>query len=988
MKIVELHIYGYGKLENVTIHINNHQVLYGQNEAGKTTLMSFIHSMLFGFPTKQQSISRYEPKNHSKYGGKLVMELEGSDGEVIVERVKGKATGDVTVMFHDGRIEGEEYLTTLLNGMDRLTFENIFSFNLNGLQDIHRIREEDLNRFLFSAGSTGADTLLALEDTWEKEQSQLFKKSGKKPEINQLIHELRVEEKALKVAKDKNQEYKPLQDDKQRIIAENKQLEGNLEKLEENLIQHKELVQAWDLYQEYYVLKEKLERLKEYESFPSNGLNRYKTLIERRNNCQLGLETLQKKHQSLKEKCNAFTPNSLIVDKYSTLESLVSNYSHVVSWQERLADISRRLSHTEEQINDSIRELDLSIKSYEDIISIDTSMVKSEEVKTLLDQRLQLEHQVEQVRKSEKIEIVKLQKLEEKCSGVERELLEEGEFQSLVKKKKQLEEQQKKSEKIEWLTNQIRILEGQKSSSSLIPVLFFTLSISVGVWGMLQRDWFLSIIGCVTAILSIFQFLRNRQNKNHSLIQSLRQEVASIQSDFVDEAEREREFVHIENTFEEQVRLREEWKHWIVKIEEANEICGEISKERESLDSSLNQSSFKIIQVLNSLNLPRNLHWTMLDEAYRKIKDLIKKCEQYKQLHNEKVFFEEKLEEFQADCKLLVESVDVTYTSISETVIRIKDILYKHKENQLAYSQYVVELSEVEETIQQNTTNLNSILRDIKNLKESVEVVDDEAFLSYGKAHEQYVTVKDRVLLLYQQLGERILFLGEKYEEKSEIQLQLHQLQQSLQEYKNKLKNNQEHLAEIQYKMDRLEEGTEYTKQLYRYYEKKEELNALAKRWATFAIAQKSLQKTIEHYKRDRLPTVIKNAEYYFSILTRERYTSIFVYEENEIQVRDKNGQLFKSNELSQGTKEQLYLSFRLALVRFMKKRFPLPIIIDDGLVNFDIERATSFIQLLETEFKDQQFLFFTCHEHIATAFKQSGFLNLETDLLKSVAVN
>ena len=97
MKIIEIYIYGYGKFENVKFsNVHSQQVFYGENEAGKSTIMSFIHSILFGFATKQQSELRYEPKKGAKYGGQLTVVFPGK-GKIIIERVKGKATGDVAV---------------------------------------------------------------------------------------------------------------------------------------------------------------------------------------------------------------------------------------------------------------------------------------------------------------------------------------------------------------------------------------------------------------------------------------------------------------------------------------------------------------------------------------------------------------------------------------------------------------------------------------------------------------------------------------------------------------------------------------------------------------------------------------------------------------------------------------------------------------------------------------------------------------------------
>ena len=72
MQIKSLHIYGFGKFIDYRIEdLASLQVIYGENEAGKSTIMAFIHCILFGFPSRQQAILRYEPKAHSAYGGKI-----------------------------------------------------------------------------------------------------------------------------------------------------------------------------------------------------------------------------------------------------------------------------------------------------------------------------------------------------------------------------------------------------------------------------------------------------------------------------------------------------------------------------------------------------------------------------------------------------------------------------------------------------------------------------------------------------------------------------------------------------------------------------------------------------------------------------------------------------------------------------------------------------------------------------------------------------
>lgn len=50
MKIKRLTIYGFGKFHDVSLDLDQHfQLIYGPNEAGKSTLVEFITSLLFGF---------------------------------------------------------------------------------------------------------------------------------------------------------------------------------------------------------------------------------------------------------------------------------------------------------------------------------------------------------------------------------------------------------------------------------------------------------------------------------------------------------------------------------------------------------------------------------------------------------------------------------------------------------------------------------------------------------------------------------------------------------------------------------------------------------------------------------------------------------------------------------------------------------------------------------------------------------------------------
>ena len=86
MRLLELHIDGFGKFHDRTISFNDGiNIIYGKNEAGKSTLHTFIRGMLFGIErgrgraAKNDLYTKYEPwENSGTYEGWLRLEKDGT----------------------------------------------------------------------------------------------------------------------------------------------------------------------------------------------------------------------------------------------------------------------------------------------------------------------------------------------------------------------------------------------------------------------------------------------------------------------------------------------------------------------------------------------------------------------------------------------------------------------------------------------------------------------------------------------------------------------------------------------------------------------------------------------------------------------------------------------------------------------------------------------------------------------------------------------
>ncbi|MDZ4849759.1 MAG: AAA family ATPase [Pirellulaceae bacterium] len=71
---------------------------------------------------------------------------------------------------------------------------------------------------------------------------------------------------------------------------------------------------------------------------------------------------------------------------------------------------------------------------------------------------------------------------------------------------------------------------------------------------------------------------------------------------------------------------------------------------------------------------------------------------------------------------------------------------------------------------------------------------------------------------------------------------------------------------------------------------------------------------------------------------------------------------------MSEGTCDQLYLALRLAsLESWLADHPPIPLVIDDILVNFDDQRSTAALKVLAELSKKTQIILFTHHQHLVT---------------------
>jgi len=147
------------------------------------------------------------------------------------------------------------------------------------------------------------------------------------------------------------------------------------------------------------------------------------------------------------------------------------------------------------------------------------------------------------------------------------------------------------------------------------------------------------------------------------------------------------------------------------------------------------------------------------------------------------------------------------------------------------------------------------------------------------------------------------------------------------------------------------------------------EILEFAEEFVRLTMAGQILRKAVEEYGNQASGPMLTRSSAVFAKLTRNSFCRLQLDVDSDRTILvgvHADGKLVPLDGMSAGTRDQLYLALRVAsLELYFEQQAPVPLILDDVLVQFDDERAASALEVLADLASKSQVLLFTHHPHL-----------------------
>jgi uncharacterized protein YhaN len=363
MQIRALHIDGFGKFfnRNISGFESGLNVVYGENESGKTTLLEFVRRVLFGFNVKKIAGQKniYPPLLGGEYGGQISC-LTSKEKPFTIKRngKPGAKNVQVSILMNSKEVSGQEHLDELLGHATENNYKNIYAFTLDELQDFALLSNEHVKNQIYGAGlGLGQVSLSDVKSFFDKRCEEIFLPKGIKPSMNKILADINKLEQEIVDVKSQSSQFETLTTTLTSLYSDQKSVEVKVEKLKS---QNKSQQTRWDLYPAFTGIAEaqnELQSLGATVDFPLTGINDFNLFKSKLKACNASIKEESANKEELTNQHNKLQVNDSLLEKESDIFNLIKMTDNVRSALHDKVDVGQAITSLNESIQVEIKQI-------------------------------------------------------------------------------------------------------------------------------------------------------------------------------------------------------------------------------------------------------------------------------------------------------------------------------------------------------------------------------------------------------------------------------------------------------------------------------------------------------------------------------------------------------------------------------------------------------------------------------------------------------
>ena len=362
MKINSIYISAFGGVKDLKLDLNDSfNVIYGENEHGKTTVMSFIKMMFYGSDRAKNDLAKsprkkYTPWDNSQMAGCIDFEKDGKNYRL--ERIFGdsNSTDKVTLINTDlgTRENVSADIGTKLLGLSAAAFERSIFIGQFGFPENNANAEGEINSKLSNLALTGEEDA-SFDEVYkrlEKAKLSLDSKRGRAGAYDKNLATLKALNEALLKANETQQKINAGKEKAKEIVAEIEALQKTANELKVKIDKEQDFRNAEKL-RELLKLKAELDKITATLTLESGTvidemfLKKIDFSISKINGVKGKIEALENENKVIKQGLDlALDPQKASPEKSAELESKIKVL------EEKQADLKAQYTETEKAVND------------------------------------------------------------------------------------------------------------------------------------------------------------------------------------------------------------------------------------------------------------------------------------------------------------------------------------------------------------------------------------------------------------------------------------------------------------------------------------------------------------------------------------------------------------------------------------------------------------------------------------------------------------